>query len=89
MSEQQQPTVAQHEAIWNMELAIHRGEIDGVMIESASGSCSMPGTWDDFGLQENCREFIAQKNEFVELDQVEVLSFSYVVLPVDGAGFPV
>lgn len=76
------------EAVWEMGIAVHRGETDGVQIAETSGSCDISGNWDDFMLQESCREYVASQNEWLTLDQIEVISFRYVTLQTDDSGLP-
>jgi hypothetical protein len=71
------------EAVWEMGLAVHRGEVDGVQLVQTSGSCDIADAWSDYQIQENCREYVASQNEWVTLDQLEVITFSYVVLQTD------
>jgi hypothetical protein len=72
------------EAVWEMGIAIHRGEVDGVQLAQTSGSMDITSVdWGDYALLENCRRHVADQNEFVTLDQIEVITFSYVVLQTD------
>lgn len=77
----------QHEAVWLMGLLVHRDGIDEPLIGSTTGSCTIDGPWDDCDMEQDCREHVARMNDW-RPDQIEVVSFSYVVLPVSPSESP-
>ena len=74
--------------VWSADFAIHRGEVDGVILESAAGDLSTTGTWDDLGIEDHLRGWLAERTRY-EPEQIEFLNLTCILTEVDDSGLPV